>query len=169
MLQPNGLLEDTGFGYSPHDYLDLLETLQSVATLGQQQVLAEGLKEALWRRDGRRRTYFCCLYSPGPHPHLDPRRADWSKFDPVVGCGKRLLDVNELKQHVAACKHHGRLCLRLGLCSTDGLSGGCARAGHPCAPVERRARIATVEAQIERRKQLEAQWQAHWMPPQQHW
>ena len=116
VLQPNGLLEDTGFGYSPHDYLDLLETLQSVATLGQQQVLAEGLKEALWRRDGRRRTYFCCLYSPGPHPHLDPRRADWSKFDPVVGCGKRLLDVNELKQHVAACKHHGRLCLRLGLC-----------------------------------------------------
>ena len=52
-------------------------------------------------------------------------------------------------------------CVRdLGCCSTDGLSGGCARAGHPCAPVERRARIATVEAQIERRKQLEAQWQA---------
>ena len=75
MLQPSGLLEDTGFGYSPHDYLDLLETLQSIATLGQQQVLAEGLKEALWRRDGRRRTYFCCLYSPAPHPHLVSRHS----------------------------------------------------------------------------------------------
>ena len=75
VLQPSGLLEDTGFGYSPHDYLDLLETLQSIATLGQQQVLAEGLKEALWRRDGRRRTYFCCLYSPAPHPHLVSRHS----------------------------------------------------------------------------------------------
>ena len=51
------------------------------------QGLEEGLREALFRRDGRRRTYFCCMENTS----LDGR---------TTGCGKRLLDQNELKAHI---------------------------------------------------------------------
>lgn len=89
VLYQNGVMEDTGFGFAPQDWLDLIETLQSMSSVVQQKGLAEGLKEALWRRDGRRRTYFCCLLHPATQQ----------------GCGKRLLDQNELKQHIH--KFHG--------------------------------------------------------------
>jgi hypothetical protein len=75
VLHPTGRVVDQGFSFSPHDWSDLLMTMR--------------LREALYRRDGRRRTYFCC------QQHLLPNGR-------VGSCGKRLLDQNELGSHIQA-------------------------------------------------------------------
>jgi hypothetical protein len=87
VLRADGTIIDQGFSFSPYDWADLLQTLRLMVS--HRAGLEEGLSEALFRRDGRRRTYFCCLERTG----LDGR---------PCGCGKRLLDQNELKAHIHA-------------------------------------------------------------------
>lgn len=118
MLHQNGVMTDCGFSWSPPDWLDLIETLQQLSSVVQQQSLADGLREALWRRDGRRRTYFCCLL-----------RHNGTQLE---GCGIRLLDQNELRQHIS--KEHA----------------------HPA--IQRHSRIMLAEMEIQRRKQLSILW-----------
>ena len=118
MLHENGVMTDCGFSWSPPDWLDLIETLQQISSVVQQQSLANGLREALWRRDGRRRTYFCCLL-----------RHNGTQIE---GCGIRLLDQNELRQHIS--KEHA----------------------HPA--VHRHSRIMLAEMEVQRRKALSLQW-----------
>jgi len=127
VLYQNGVMEDSGFSWSPPDWLDLIETLQQLSSVVQQKSLADGLKEALWRRDGRRRTYFCCLLRPGTVTH-----GQQSHIAPAQGCGIRLLDQNELKQHIT--KEHG----------------------HPSP--QRHSRIMLAEMELLRRKQLMQLW-----------
>lgn len=117
MLYQNGVMQDCGFSWSPTDWLDLIETLQQLSSIVQQQSLADGLREALWRRDGRRRTYFCCLLR---HP--------FQQRQSIQGCGIRLLDQNELRQHIAK--------------------------DHANPPFQRHARIMSAEMEVLRRKRL---------------
>jgi hypothetical protein len=127
MLYQNGVMTDCGFSWSPPDWLDLIETLQQLSSVVQQQSLADGLREALWRRDGRRRTYFCCLLR-----HPVQQQQALSHNGHIQGCGIRLLDQNELRQHIA--KEHA----------------------HPV--VQRHSRIMLAEMEARRRKQLSLLW-----------
>ncbi len=127
MLYQNGVMADCGFSWSPPDWLDLIETLQQLSSVVQQQSLADGLREALWRRDGRRRTYFCCLLR-----HPVQQQQGLSSNAHIQGCGIRLLDQNELRQHIA--KEHA----------------------HPA--VQRHSRIMLAEMEVQRRKQLSLVW-----------